>query len=126
MATKSKKAKINNMKVFNLLNANEREKNYRVFTQPSQTVPDQTMSIKEILERYAKGLPIGGGLEPIYEEEDTNGINPRTLDLVDLQEIKEYNKNNIEELKKKFENENGYKKPKNSEKTVTDGEQSQP
>ena len=99
MAKKSKKDKINNMKVFNALNASEREKNYRVFTQPSQTVPDQTMSIKEILERYAKGLPIGGGLEPIYEEDDTNGINPRTLDLVDIQEIKEFNKKNIAELK---------------------------
>ena len=114
------------MKVFNALNASEREKNYRVFTQPSQTVPDQTMTIKEILERYAKGLPIGGGLEPIYGEDDTNGINPRTLDLVDIQEIKEFNKKNIAELKEKFEKENGYKKPKNSDKTVTDGEQSQP
>ena len=114
------------MKVFNALNASEREKNYRVFTQPSQTVPDQTMSIKEIIHRYAQGLPIGGGLDPIYEEEDSNGINPRTLDLVDLQQIKEHNKKNISELKDKFEKENGYKKPKNSEKTVTDGEQSQP
>ena len=43
MAKKSKKDKINNMKVFNALNASEREKNYRVFTQPSQTVPDETI-----------------------------------------------------------------------------------
>lgn len=126
MAKKSTKDKINDMKVFNALNAHEREKKHRVFTQPSQTVPDQTMSIKEILERYAKGLPIGGGLDPIYEEEETNGINPRTLDLVDIQEIKAYNKKNIEELKEKFETEKGYRKAKNSEKTVKDEESSQP
>jgi hypothetical protein len=124
MAKITKKSKVNDMKVFNSLNASQREKNYRVFNQPSQTIPDQTMSIKEILERYAKGLPIGGGLEPIYEEEDTLGINPKTLDLVDIQMIKEKNQKDLAYLKDKFEKENNYKK--NSEKTVRPEEGEKP
>lgn len=111
------------MKVFNSLNASEREKEYKVFTQPSQTVPDQTMSIKTILDRYAKGLPIGGGLEPIYEEDESYGINPKTLDLVDLQELKMNNKKHIETLKEREQYE---KQNKNSEKAVKTEKEEQP
>jgi hypothetical protein len=120
MAKITKKIKINDMKVFNSLNAAERQKNYKMFTQPSQTIPDQTMSIKEIMERYAKGLPIGGGLTPIYEEEDSMGINPKILDLVDIQAMSISNKNQIEHLQDKVNKE---KIKKNSEKTVKTEEQ---
>ena len=58
----------------------------KTFTQPSKTVPDQTMSIREIFQRYAAGLPIGGNINPIYNE-DAMGINPKTLDLVDVQQL---------------------------------------
>jgi len=115
------------MKLYNVLNAKDRPKNYKVFTEPSQTIPDQSLSIKEIMDRYAKGLPIGGGLTPIYEEDETSGINPRTLDLVDLQEMKMHNEQRIKNLQEKDKYEkNKEKNKKNSEKTVTDGEQSQP
>jgi len=30
----------------------------RVFTDPSLTVPDQTMSLKTMVQKYVKGLPI--------------------------------------------------------------------
>lgn len=70
------------------------------FTQPSQTIPDQTMSVKTILERYASGLPLQGLKEPIFEQEDTpsSGINPKTLDLVDWQRLQIENKEQIENL----------------------------
>lgn len=56
------------------------------FTQPSRTTPDMTMSIREIFQRYAAGLPIGGNVNPLYNE-DALGINPKTLDLVDVQSL---------------------------------------
>lgn len=86
------------MKVKNSLNANEFEKNYKVFTQPSMTVPDQCMSIKTILERYSRGLPVGGRLDEYYDEEDTLP-NPLTLDLAERQELAYQYEQEINEIK---------------------------
>lgn len=88
------------MKVKNSLNANEFEKNYKIFTQPSMTVPDQTMSIRTILERYARGLPIGGRTDEYYEEEDTMP-DYRTLDLTEIAEIQQQVKETFEKHRKK-------------------------
>jgi len=86
------------MKVKNSINANTFEKKYKVFTQPSLTVPDQTMSIKTILERYSRGLPVGGRLDEYYDEEDTLP-NPFTLDLAERQELAEQYIQEINEIK---------------------------
>lgn len=92
-------------------------KRYKIFTQKSKTVPDQTMSIKTILERHTRGLDIPEGKAPIYEEEDmpSNGINPKTLDLVDLENIARGNKQELERLQSEIKQ---AKKAKNSEKTT--------
>lgn len=71
-----------------------RDRHYRhrkIFTQPSLTVPDMTMSMREILSRFTSGLPMDIGKEPIYHEDDYEqlGINPRSLDLTDIHELKE-------------------------------------
>lgn len=102
------------MKVINILNKHERTSKGQTFTQPSQTIPDQTMSMRTILERYARGLPIAGSKEAIWsEDESEHGINPRTLDLVDFQELKMKNKAKIEEL------ENEIKQSKKAKKQET-------
>lgn len=46
---------------------------YEKNTLPSETVPDETMSIREIYQRYASGQPLGSVSmrEPYYE-----GLNP--------------------------------------------------
>lgn len=72
------------------------KKNTR-FSKPSLTVPDQTLPIKEILARYAKGIPVGVKT-PIYEGEDSDFPDPRTLDLVDLQELREQHKEEMQRL----------------------------
>jgi hypothetical protein len=74
------------MKVRNMFNAHEYKDN-EVFTEPSQTVPDQALTIREILKRYASGQPLGGSLEPIYEGDEGDGIDPRRLDLAERQEL---------------------------------------
>ena len=99
------------------LNYNHEQEKYSESSKPSMTVPDQTMSMREMLSRYAKGLPIGGAKESIYDEnEESWGINPKTLDLVDIQEIKRDNKERIENLQKVIENS---KKKKQQEPEVT-------
>ncbi len=84
--------------VKNSINANVFPKKYKIFTQPSQTIPDQSMSIKTILERYARGLPVGGRLDEYYDEED-NLPNPLTLDLAERQEMAFQFTNEINEIK---------------------------
>jgi len=88
------------MKVKNLLNANTFDKKYKIFTQPSMTVPDQSMSIKTILERYARGLPVGGRLDEYYDEEN-DLPNPFTLDLAERQEMEELYKFELNEIQNK-------------------------
>jgi hypothetical protein len=79
------------MKKFNTI-LNYKEYKGQVNKQKSLTVPDQALSIKQILERYARGLPIEQ-FKPIYEQnidEDSEFIpDPSTMDLADRQEFKE-------------------------------------
>ena len=74
------------MKIRNIFNALEFNDNEKDFS-PSLTVPDQALSVRQILERYANGLPLGGTNEPIWEGEDGDGIDPRRLDLAERQEL---------------------------------------
>lgn len=80
-------------KIWNAYNSHQRERNYQVNDQPSMAVPDQTMSLRTIVERYANGLPITGNMnQPLYDDLDNQkGINPLSLDLVDLHEMKTAN-----------------------------------
>jgi len=56
---------------------------------PSKTIPDQSMSVREIVSRFAKGLPISGNSQqPIWEGE--NPILPpnfQNLDMVEQRQI---------------------------------------
>ena len=74
--------------------------------QPSLTVPDQTMSLRVILERYAKGLPlVGNPAQPIYTpEEDLEsslGVDLRTLDLSEIKELKDSVNQEVREIKER-------------------------
>lgn len=54
----------------------------RVFdlkAQPSLTVPDQSMTISEILKRHARGLPIMGGKKMIFEAVENAGFDDDRL-----------------------------------------------
>ncbi|MEO5351205.1 MAG: hypothetical protein H7836_16410 [Magnetococcus sp. YQC-3] len=85
--------------VYNSLNAEKMPRVYETSDHPSQTVPDQTMSLKTILERYARGLPIEGvSSEPIYEGEDGVGFDLRTLDLSEREEMAQRVRNELSEI----------------------------
>lgn len=69
-------------------------------TQPSKTIPNEAMSIREILIRYARGLPINGSKVPIYDEEN-DLPDPRKMDLADWQELRERYKEELEEIRQR-------------------------
>ena len=84
------------------LNANQFAKNYERITTPSMTIPDQTMSIRTILERHSRGLPIDGVKIPIYEGEENDLPDWRRLDLAERQELAYLYKNEISNIKQKY------------------------
>jgi len=68
---------------------------------PSMTVPDQSMSVKEILDRFARGLPIDGRKVPLYEGE-TDMPDIRGLDLAERQAMYEAAEQELKEIKEKL------------------------
>ena len=62
------------------------------------------MSMRELLNRYAKGMPLEGEQKtPLYDEDGTSqGIDVRRLDLVDLQEMQMDNAHSIGDLQDKI------------------------
>ena len=91
------------MKVKNMYSADLFPKNYETNNEPSLTIPDQTMSIKEILNRFASGLPVGGQKTPFYDETESEEYipDPRYMDLADRQELSEQYNFELQEIKKK-------------------------
>lgn len=73
------------------------------FTLPSKTVPDQSLSVSEIMSRYAKGMPLDVPVsEPIFHGEDEFYPDPRSLDLVDRHEMSERVTEEVNTLKEKI------------------------
>lgn len=65
----------------------------------SKTVPDQSMSLKTILERYANNMPLDGiaQSQPFYgsTQFDSLGRDPRVLDLTEVDSLVRANKETI-------------------------------
>lgn len=64
---------------------------------PSLTVPNMALSIRQILDRYARGLPLGGQRLPVYDE-DNDLPDIRTLDLVDRAELADHYRAELEAI----------------------------
>ncbi|WNK13908.1 MAG: hypothetical protein [Microvirus sp.] len=60
----------------NHFSAQTSERKYEKNRLPSETIPDQTMSIREILTRFVKGQPLGGNpsMQFDVEDEDTHDM----------------------------------------------------
>lgn len=58
---------------------------------PSMTIPDQSMTVAELVERNKRGLPLGGAKVPIWEENPETEFLPdvKKLDLAEIQEMRE-------------------------------------
>lgn len=102
--------------VKNSLNSDQFPKNYRKNIGESQTVPEQTMSIRTILERHSRGLLPPSGKQELYEGEEGSGIELQSLDLSEKQELYERSKQVISEAKSAKKN----KEVEKQNKTVTE------
>ena len=97
------------------------------FTQKSLTIPDQAMSIPELIRRYASGLPLGGQRVPLYSEEPEtdflNGRNWETLDISEQYDFMKYAKDEINDINKRIQDTKQQKLRENNEKSTTNEEQ---
>lgn len=55
---------------------------------PSETIPDQSLTVREIMQRYAQGLPLEGERVPVYNGEDIDLPEFQYLDLAEREEYK--------------------------------------
>lgn len=63
----------------------------------SMTVPDEALTVKEIISRFSRGLPVGAHIPDFDEENDFP--DPRTLDLTELDDYRKQ----LYELRKSIE-----------------------
>jgi len=91
------------MKIKNLLNAQDFEKSYEQSTKPSMTIPDQALTVKEILTRFARGIPVEQHTT-IYEDVESPDDflpDPRTLDLAERQQYAEMVQEELNHIRSK-------------------------
>lgn len=75
---------------------NPKENWGEVNLKPSETVPDQTIPLRKLLENYTRGaLPVG--VTPYWDE--TEEVDIKSLDLVDLQELGMAARRSIDDFK---------------------------
>lgn len=69
----------------------------------SRTIPDQTMSLRTILDRHSRGLPITGNkLKAEYFGEEVYGVDLKHMDLADREDYILAKKQELEVLKQKI------------------------
>lgn len=107
------------MKVRNVFNTTPDEG--QVNNEPSMTVPDQSMTLRELLIRYAKGLPLEGAKTPVFEGEDGNEIDIEKLDLAEREELAEMARKELKDISERIKTEVEKKKSKRRS-TITDVE----
>lgn len=90
------------MKIKHSINAKEFVSDGEINNLPSQTIPDQTLSVRELLVRYAKGLPLDGMKQPIWEGEEGDPIDPRRLDLAERQELEIQARQELAEIEERL------------------------
>lgn len=71
-------------------------------TQPSLTIPDQSMTVDELYKRYAAGLPLEGRRVPFYTEDNEFLPNLKKLDLAEIEHLKIESQKKIEHYKQQL------------------------
>lgn len=89
---------------------------------PSMTVPDDSMSLTDILQRFAAGLPINGNnQEQFYEEDELPDL--RTMDLEEIAMMKIKNDEDIARHRENLQNAHNKKE---RQRIIDDYEKSKP
>lgn len=84
----------------------------QVNNEESKTIPEQTMGLRELLVRYAKGLPLEGMKTPIWEGEEGFDIDPEKLDLAEREELAEKAREELKAINERVKDEVEKKKAK--------------
>lgn len=66
---------------------------------PSLTIPDQSLSVRDLMERQSRGLSLSGVKVPIYHGEDEFLPEYKNLDLSEREDLKRANQDEIREMK---------------------------
>lgn len=77
--------------IFNTwLNFREEERTEEINTLPSETQPDEVLTVRQMLERHVRGLPVSGSEQGVYLPEEVGYIpDYRTLDLTEIDEYRQ-------------------------------------
>lgn len=94
---------MNIKKQFNQATNPKYAKDYETNLLPSMTIPDQSMSIPEIMRRFAAGLSIDNAKIPLYEGEDgvLDGVNLKTLDISERYALVEQKRQELQDIYKR-------------------------
>lgn len=81
----------------------------------SKTIPDDSLTMRQLIDRYARGLEIEGKRESFFDEEgeEAQGIDIRKLDLTELDDLKKHYEAKIKDYREqqsKAKNEKEYKR----------------
>lgn len=82
-------------------NSHEFPSNYEKVSSVSMTIPDQSMTVKEIMDRYARGLPVNGERSPVYHGEEFVPDLER-MDLSEIEDLKSQVTADIKELQSRL------------------------
>lgn len=112
--------KINSIATFNF----KKDMGAHVPKGVSNTLPDESMSIRTILERYSRGLSLGGVVkDAIYLDdediEDNEGIDIKKLDLAEIEDLHLNNKSKIRSINEQLKKLNDEKAAKKTADVVT-------
>jgi hypothetical protein len=91
-------------------NREEHPCNYETGFEPSQTIPDQTMSMRTLIERYTRGLPINvSQYQSTYQEgEDFDPTpDPLKMDLSERMEFADQAREELNQIKEKLNTKRG-------------------
>lgn len=73
-------------------------KNHRKMDSRSMTIPDMSLTLQQILDRYSRGLPVTGqNAVPIWDEDDTTP-DIRTLDLTERMDMAQQFRNELSQI----------------------------
>lgn len=109
-------------RVRNSLNYNYLSERYETNFKPSMTVPDQSMTIREIMSRFASGMPLGAhGMmrDPnaaVYDGDEEFFPNPLTMDISERRTMAMRLREEAKEIKSKFDASQAEKARKEAEK----------
>lgn len=106
------------------LNFREEERTEEVNNLPSETQPDEVLTVREMLERHVRGLPVSGSEQGVYLPEEVGFIpDYRTLDLT---EIDEYRKSYGEAIERYNNPEPAPAAPANTERSEVGDQHPEP